>query len=265
MYTRADIFTGGADVYVDNQNIGWTRGGVRIRVNKSMWFRPSFSGLGADSVVKQSEEFYISTVLVESTIGNLRKAWGIYEGVAELSGSSDRQRLDFGGSTGIWAHSLKFIARSRTLAIGFYKVVAVDFGEITYGKNGDASIPVTFRALLDTTRAVGQQIGYFESSPYLGERALVGRTTVRQLGTRNLVSKVYAIARWMQKNLVARMTVLLASTSSVVSRTTVRKTTGRALVSRVASRTSGSTSFVSRVTVRNFASRTFTCRIKIPI
>jgi hypothetical protein len=190
MYTLTDVFAGPAYLYVDNKCVGWTRGGVRLRVNKSLWFRPSFSGLGEGEAVKQSEEYYISTVLVESTLANLKMAWGISESITV---SGDSTRIDFGGSITMPTHSLKFRARNSTLQILFYKVVAVDFGEISYGKGADAFIPVTFRALLDTTKAVGAQLGYIMQGPSFGEKDMAARVTV-----------VYAAD---SKNLISRITV----------------------------------------------------------
>jgi len=152
-YDQTNLFVGDCTLYVDGANVGWTRGGIRMRVNKSVWARPSLYGLGADELVKQSEEFYVSTVLVEQTLTNLRKAWGINE-------SPVGRRIDFGGSTTVPVHTLRFVAKGSFFEAYFYRVVAVDFGEITYGPKGDASIPATFRALLDTTKGVGAQVGY---------------------------------------------------------------------------------------------------------
>ena len=227
MYTRTDVFLSGADVYVDGQNVGWTRGGVRLRTNKSMWFRPSMSGLGDEGVVKQSEEFYISTVLVESTFENLKKAWGIAEGITNVSATSLRKRLNFGGSTTVPVHSLKFIARSRTQSIGFYRVVAVDFGEIVYSRNTDAVIPVTFRALLDTTKSVGQQIGYCELGPILGETDFVAKVTVRNNSSTNFIARVGVnFEDRGTKGLVSRVQIHLSSTRSLTSRATVAYAAG---------------------------------------
>lgn len=184
MYIRTDIFVGPVYVYVDNKNIGWTRGGVRLRVNKSLWGRPSLFGLGVSEIIKQSEDFYIQTVFVESTLANLRKAWGINEG--ESVG-----KIYFGGSTTVPVHSLKFVARNRTLQVGFYKVVAVDFGELSYNSKSDAAIPVTFRALLDTSKTIGSQVGYMIQGNATDEKELVCKvTTIAILGHSNLICRV---------------------------------------------------------------------------
>ena len=153
MHDLTDIFLGSATLYVDEVNVGWTRGGLRMRVNKSLWGRPSFSGLGETELIKQSEEFFISTVLVEATLLNLKQAWGINEAVVG-------RRIDFGGSVTVPTHALRFVTEDNFMQVGFYKVVAVDFGELSFSRKSDSFIPVTFKALLDTTKAVGAQVGY---------------------------------------------------------------------------------------------------------
>jgi len=35
-YDLTDLFVGDCTLYVDGTNVGWTRGGVRMRVNKSL-------------------------------------------------------------------------------------------------------------------------------------------------------------------------------------------------------------------------------------
>jgi hypothetical protein len=142
-----------------------------------MWFRPSFSGLGASEVIKRSEEFYISTAMVEHTLKNLKRAWGINEQIAYATATNAHDRLYFGGSTTVPIHRLKFVAKQSTMVAVFYRVVAVDFGEIAYAKNSDTLMPVTFRALLDTSQSVGQQIGYITEGPAYGYSNLVCRVT----------------------------------------------------------------------------------------
>ena len=140
-----------------------------MRVNKSLWGRPSLSGLGVDEVVKQAEDYYVSTVLVENTMLNLRRAWGINE-------AASGKRVDFGGSITIPTHTLRFVAEGSFFEAYFYKVIAVDFGEMTFSSRADAFIPVTFRALLDTTKAVGAMIGYIIRGT-TGTKSLVCRVT----------------------------------------------------------------------------------------
>ena len=222
-----NLFVGSATLYVDGVNVGWTRGGLRMRVNKSMWARPSLDGLGAESLVKQSEDYYLSTVLVETTMVNLRHAWGINEAAVG-------KRVNFGGSTTVPTHTLQFVVEGSFMQAYFYKASTVDFGEIIYGSpRQDISIPVTFRLLLDTTKAVGAQIGYIirgttgtsdlvmrldipkiktdtlhmrVTIPYAETTSnVVFRITVRQLGTDSFVSKV--IVEHLHSHLVSRVTV----------------------------------------------------------
>lgn len=212
-YDRTNLFVGDCTLYVDGVDVGWTRGGVRMRVNKSLWARPSLSGLGADEMVKQSEEYYVSTVLVETTVLNLRQAWGINEAAVG-------RRVDFGGSTTVPVHTLRFVARDSFFEAYFYKVVAVDFGEVTCGPKGDMYIPATFRALIDTAKAVGAQVGYIirGASSYSN---LVMRLSVPKIKTNTLWSRVTVVYISGSKDLVCRATVPMIKTRQLVSRVTV--------------------------------------------
>lgn len=222
-----NLFVGSSDLYVDDVWVGWTRGGVRLRVNKSLWGRPSFSGLGVDEIVKQSEDFYISTLLVETSLTNLRQAWGINEAAVGF-------RVDFGGSTTIPVHTLRFVAKDGFFESYFYKVVAVDFGEVTFSRTQDAAIPVTFRAILDTNKSVGAQIGYIirrllnqsnldmrVNVPKIQTKALFVRTLVFKRSSSNVVSRLTVSYSQGSKSLVDRVTVLDEDFKNLVSRLAV--------------------------------------------
>ena len=197
-----NIFIGPAVLYVDGVNVGWTRGGLRMRVNKSMWARPSLDGLGVESLVKQSEDYYLSTILVETTMANLRHAWGINEAAVG-------RRVDFGGSTTVPTHTLRFVVEDNFMEAYFYKVAAVDFGEIIYGSSKqDIFIPATFRALLDTTKAVGAQIGYIIRGT-TGTSNVVFRLNVPKIKTNTLCMRA-SIFKDGSTSLVCRMTKVAA-------------------------------------------------------
>jgi len=220
-----NLFVGPCTLYVDGTPIGWTRGGIRMRVNKSVWGRPSLSGLGIEELVKQSEDYYISTILVETTMDNLRKAWGINEAAVG-------RRIDFGGSITVPTHILRFVAEGSFFEAYFYKAVAVDFGEITFSPKADAFIPVTFRALLDTTKAPGVQIGYIirGTSSYSN---ITMRVTVPKLKTRMLWSTVTVYFTPSTSDVVSRVLVRRVDFNNLVLQITVPKIKSRELVSRV--------------------------------
>lgn len=222
-----NLFAGPCVLYIDGVSIGWTRGGIRMRINKSLWGRPSFSGLGVEEVVKQSEDFYISTVLVETTIDNLRKAWGINESAVGL-------KVNFGGSTTIPVHTLQFVADNAFFEAYFYRVVAVDFGEVAFSTKQDAFIPVTFRALLDTSKSPGAQIGYIVRGPR-GFSPLVMQVTVPKYQTSQLQMQVTVY--------------FIPASKELVSRVTSRRSGSKGLVVRVVSRSNSSKSLLVRTIV----------------
>ncbi len=236
-----NLFAGPCTVYVDGVNVGWTRGGLRMRVNKSMWGRPSLSGLGVDEIIKQSEDYYVSTILVETTIANIRKAWGINESAVGL-------KVNFGGSTTIPVHTLQFVSSGAFFEAYFYRVVAVDFGEIALMKEKDASIPVTFRAILDTTKSVGAQIGYIVRGPR-GYSSVVMRVTVPKYQTSQLQSRVAVY--------------YTSATSTLLSRVVSLNESSKDLILRLISRANSSDSLTVRLIVPKLRTEDIRCRLTV--
>lgn len=283
MPVLTDLFVGSCALYVDGYNVGWTRGGIRMRLNRSLWGRPSLSGLGIEEIVKQSEDYYVSTLLVETSMTNLRRAWGINEDA--VLGT-----LNFGGSLTVPTHTLRFTAGDGFFDAYFYKAVAVDFGEIIFSHKQDAVIPVTFRLLLDTTKAVGAQLGYIYRplsysdlvcridipkiktyTIYLRVRTL--RETTRSLVSRvtvyytpslsNLVSRL-VVRQFTERNLVSQVNVYYTpATSSVISRVIVRGQSTLSLVSRVINLNKSSVSLISRILIFKVAAENFIAKVLI--
>lgn len=192
-FSTANIFTGPANLYVDGKHVGYTKGGLRLRVNKSLWFRPSINNLGDIEGIKSSEEFYVSTVLIENTLELLKKAWSIDGDYTSPDGSNLYRRIDFGGKHNVLpVHSLKLIANQAQMMVVFHRVVAADFGEISFLKSQEASIPVTFRVLLDETKLDGQQLGYIVTGNKFDVNDLLCSLTItgKVRGRKSLVCRV---------------------------------------------------------------------------
>ncbi len=249
MYNADKVIIGApSEVFIDGVNVGWTKGGVRFRNTKSYWYRQSLNGLGAEGAVKEDESFYISTVMVENLLDSVKKAWGLSESIDYST--PEQSKLQFGGSTTIPTHVIRFSGPGRRVV--FYKAIAMDFGEIQYSRSLEVLTPVTFRVLLDTSKSVGNMIGYFLDGVTDKYSNLVCRATIVYApGTKDLVSRVTVVYAANSKNLVCRVTVAyVPGTSNLVSRITVLKETGSNLVSRTTVTQGWLTSnLVSRVTV----------------
>ncbi len=179
MFSTANILMGSAELFVDGKSVGYTRGGLRLRTNKSLWFRPSILSLGVVEGVKTSEEYYINTVLLENTLAQLKKAWGIDGEITSPDGTTSYQKMEFGGrQRPLPVHNLKFISNAQSTLAVFYKVVSMDFGEVNLVKNSESFIPVTFRVLLDETKSPGAQVGYILRGLNWGAGDLQARVTV---------------------------------------------------------------------------------------
>jgi hypothetical protein len=231
MYSTSYVFAGPAELYVDKVKVGWTSGGLKMRMNRSMWFRPSMSGVGHDAAVKQAEEFYISTSMVEATFENLRTAWGLSEAITNTNAASDNKVMHFGGSPTVPTHHIKFRSIDRKLTVVFYKVVAADFGEIGHMRGSEILIPVTFKALLDTTKTIGAQIGYMTQGPSAYEVELTCRVSVKEI--RKFLACKLTVRKKTTKALVSRYTTLKQSTKSLVMRESTKVRTTKLLVNRV--------------------------------
>jgi len=261
MYSLTDIIIGPADIYVDNQNVGWTKAGVRIRVNKSMWFRPSFDGLGVSEVVKQTEDFYISTVLSEATLANLKRVWGLAETITNPNDSSSYIRIDFGGGQTVPIHTLKFIARERTLQVIFHKVIAVDFGEIGYFRFSETVMPVTFRALLDITKDVGEQIGYLLQGPSVSENNLILRLSIFKVVRSSFVCSLTIFLWNDSEDLVLRTLVYRQSYTNLVNSIISRAFISINLINRLVTRIATSITLVDRTTVLKQSTNNLICQL----
>ncbi len=174
MASADNILIGPAELFVDGRNVGWTKGGLRMRISKSLWYRPSLQGLGEDEAVKESEQYIFSTILAENTVENIKLAWGMSESI--VNSSPPLRQLNFGGSSTVPTHVVRFSAAKRTVV--FHKAVAMDFGETIYNKNVEALVPITFRALLDTTKDIGKMIGNFRDGYYDVYNNFMCRVTV---------------------------------------------------------------------------------------
>lgn len=255
MHEVANVIIGPAELYVDGKNVGWTKGGVSLRVNKELWFRDSFDGMGVTEAIKEDESFYVATNFVEATLENFKIAMGLSESMSYPNPGVTR--IDFGGSSdSVPTHTLKFTAVGRTAI--FHKAVAVDFGEISHLRDSESLLPATFRLLIDTTKDIGEQLGYIMEgytdayrrifcrvSVAVVTKDIVLRVKVRAQSSATLICQITIDVEW--KNLIAGVTVLKASSSNIVCR--VRKRIYQALATRLTVRQTSSFTLVNRLTV----------------
>ena len=133
-------------------DIGYTRDGVTLTK------AGTFLEVTPDQVVnpviiqKTGETYTITTNLLESTLDNIKLAWG-------ESGTVTSSTLSLGiEATNLEEKVLIFYGQSpKTTAVGtygerkitFYSVVSMDYGAMASNRASENIIPVTFRAMYD--------------------------------------------------------------------------------------------------------------------
>jgi len=104
--------------------------------------------------------------LAEFTPENVKLTFGSAAAVQDLG--SERKRLTFGGRQAIVYKDVLLILPGPTgfkVALGIYRCGLSASGEITWGKDDNARLPVKLEILADTARAADDQLGYFEWIP----------------------------------------------------------------------------------------------------
>lgn len=181
-YNKNAVLVGAATLFLDGANVGYTTGGMQIEHAGDFYDVEADQSANPIKTFRVKETFKIKTNLLESTLENIKAAWGFDNDID--ASTPGYRKIGFGGS-GVVApieHELDVYGNApgtnRQRRIHFFKVVAVEFGVMTIEKNKEQSIPVTFQAYVDTDQPDGAQVGYFEDQIPVERKALVCRLTV---------------------------------------------------------------------------------------
>jgi len=159
------VLVGSGTLTLDGNALGWTRNGVTLNIDEEAFFVEDIDQLvGAIKAVKTNETVTVATELVEATLANIKRGWGVDTAID--TGTPNKEILKFGGDLTMPEHTLVFSGiapgTNKARQITLHKVVSVDYGEIAAMKGDETVVPVTFRALLDTTLPVGEQVGIID-------------------------------------------------------------------------------------------------------
>jgi hypothetical protein len=182
-YNKANILIGTATIFVDDSVLGWTSGGITIEHAAEFFDVEVDQEPNPVKSFRTKEVFRIRTNLAESTLENLKIAWGISASIDASTYAGYRQ-LGFGGSNQeLTEHTLDIYGTapgspSRQRQFHFYRVVSVEYGPISIEKNKEQVISVTFLALADSSQTDGQQIGYIKDQTAREYKNLTCRVTV---------------------------------------------------------------------------------------
>ena len=163
MGDTGNILIGAGTVSIAGVDVGFTSGGVRLRLLRDTWLRPSPSGLGYSEVVKLNESFMIVTQLSEATITNIKRAWDIQISDLQESGYSS---FRFGGHSDVTVNTLTFYGKApgsnKKREVGFYRCSAVEFGDLIMRRGQETVVPTTFQILADSTKDNRYSMGYIK-------------------------------------------------------------------------------------------------------
>ena len=113
---------------------------------------------------KGESTWQIQVPLAEVSLENIKDVLGSGASVEDLG--SGRRRLTFGGGGSILTYSDVLVicpgSTGKKLAIGLYRCAISASGSVTFGKDENARLPLRIEVLADTSRAVDDQVGFFE-------------------------------------------------------------------------------------------------------
>jgi len=165
MFDVGNILVGPGTLVLDGSALGWTRNGVHLSDEVEHFIVEDVDQVpGAFAAIKTNETVTVSTELVEATLENIKKGWGVDTAI-DLVTSPGHALLKFGGDTAVPEHQLVFqgiAPNGKARTVTFFRAISVDFGEIVAAKADETVIPVTFRILLDMTKAEGERLGEFD-------------------------------------------------------------------------------------------------------
>jgi len=159
-----NILVGSGTLTLDGDALGFTRNGVTLNVDEEAFMVRDIDQLvGPVTSVKTDETFTIATELVEATLENIKRGWGVNTAID--TGTAGKKILRMGGDKTMPQHQIVFSGiapNGKQRQVTFFKVVSVDYGEVVAAKGDETVVPVTFQALLDCTKPVGEQIGLID-------------------------------------------------------------------------------------------------------
>lgn len=161
MGNPVNILVGAGSVEVNDSDIGFTTGGVTLRLIRNMWHRPNVDGLGYSESVKLNETFMVATQLTEATINNLIRAWDLQVSDLQEAGYTSYR---FGGHSDVSVHSVTFKGQApgvnKKREVSFYKCSAIEFGELQHSKEQETVIPIVLQVFADTSKNSNYSMGF---------------------------------------------------------------------------------------------------------
>jgi len=153
MGTVANLVSGAGTVDISG-DLGYTRGGCTMNCDETIVWVDVDQEIGAVDGILTDEVYTMKTNLAESTLANLEYAW---------DGTLVALVLSFGGGTLTELSNVSIAgvgqAAQPIRTVVFLKSISIERAEFSFVKDDITLVPITFRAIVDTTKAVGYKIG----------------------------------------------------------------------------------------------------------
>lgn len=136
MGTAANIVAGPATITFNSVDLGFTKGGVRLRMDREYIDVMADQVKGLVSKPKALERFYVATTLLEHTLGNLEAAWDQPSG---SFGSADENE-----------HALIVVGKNPSGAARTFtmpRAISHSGTEINYGREEETAMEIEFECL----------------------------------------------------------------------------------------------------------------------
>jgi hypothetical protein len=150
-------------VYIEGLFMGHTHGGATIAHGVETSDIEVDQSLFPLRAIKSGETIEVTVPLAELTLENLKEIWGISASIEELG--ADRRRLTFGGDQDITEKTVMLVLPGpggQEFALTLYRCAVTGPGDLSFTKGDQVDLPLQIKALADTSRAVGDQIGRWE-------------------------------------------------------------------------------------------------------
>jgi hypothetical protein len=154
MGTTAGLLSGAGTMNF-GATLAYTRGGVSINCDESINWVDVDQEIGAVDGILVDEVYTMKTNIAEALLINIEVAWDV--------GDLTLQTIKFGGGTLTELATVTAIGTGEasypTRTVTFFKAISIDRAELSFVKDDITLVPVTLRALVDTSKSAGEQIG----------------------------------------------------------------------------------------------------------
>jgi hypothetical protein len=134
--------------------LAYTRGGVTLNCDESINWVDVDQEIGAVDGILVDEVYTMKTNIAEALLINIEVAW---------DASLTTQTIAFGGGTlteladvtAIGTGEASYPIRTVTL----FKAISIDRAEMSFIKDDITLVPITLRAVVDTSKDAGEKVG----------------------------------------------------------------------------------------------------------